>query len=43
MNIGKPKRVYTVEPLVTPVPAEPDEKPAVPEPEPARPDEVTPP
>ena len=32
MKIGKPRRVYTVEPVRTPVPAEPDHSPAPKEP-----------
>jgi hypothetical protein len=32
MKIGKPRRVYTVEPVRTPVPAEPDRSPEPKEP-----------
>jgi hypothetical protein len=32
MKIGKPRRVYTVEPVRTPVPAEPERLPAPKEP-----------
>ena len=32
MKIGKPRRVYTVEPVRTPVPAEPERSPAPKEP-----------
>jgi hypothetical protein len=43
MDIGKPKRVYTVEPVEDPVPEQrpktPDQ-PALPEPAPAEPDKV---
>ena len=41
MDIGEPKRTYTVEPLEDPVPREaPSEPPAEPREDPSEPDEV---
>jgi hypothetical protein len=43
MDIGKPKRIYTVEPVEDPVPRqrpEAPDRPAAPEPAPAEPDKV---
>ena len=36
MKIGKPRRVYTVEPVRTPVPAEPDKAPPPAKPVPSK-------
>jgi hypothetical protein len=43
MDIGKPKRIYTVEPVEDPVPErrpETPDQPAAPEPAPAKPEKV---